>query len=297
MKIYEITTRTPNEQLINSQLTQLYEAAVAATAASAAAPGIFSKAASGFMFVMRKIGLFYLLKPFLTYYNNMKTAEDNLKVDSSPEAQHRYNEIQAVQVGLLVSGVAAGFLTIGIFKSATAFLGFLKYIPFVGPMLVSTIELFSITARTYILKELSSEEGRTKLADLLVGTIVGTNTHINGVTGIGTGVVDAFKYFSNVINKAIDQENGAKPDETKSIESPDTIDKTSDKPASIAAPDTSSTPVVNAPNTAPAAKLDKKNPEEIDWTPQPGEEVYTPDGFGRSASGRLTLGPPPVPKK
>jgi len=292
MKIYEITTRTPNEQLINTQLTHLYEAAVAAEAAAASSPGIFSKAASGFLFVMKKIGLFYLLKPFLTYYNNMKTAEENLKVDSTPEAQHRYNEIQAVQVGMLVSGLAAGFLTVGIFKTVTSFLGFLRYIPFVGPMLASTIELFSVTARTYILKELSSEEGRTKLADLLVGTIIGTNTHINGVTGIGTGVVDAFKYFSSVINKALDQENGTKPDETPPLDAP----AGTDKPANIAAPDSTSTPAVNAPDTT-ATKADKKNPNEIDWTPQPGEEVYTPDGFGRSASGRLTLGPPPVPKK
>lgn len=268
MKIYEITTRTINEQAIHRELIRLHEVSMpdAITAPVAAGASLLSKAKSAVLTVLKAASWFFLLEPFADFFMNMKTASDNLKADNSPEAEHRYQEEVVVQVGMLVSAIAAGLLTKGIFKTVTGFLGFVRYVPLVGPVIAGIIEMLSAGAQVYVLRELASDKGRAAIASLLTGTILGQ--HLNGVKAIGTGVTDAVAFFTKTVNDAI---SGS---ETPAKETP------KEKPV-----DTKEEP--KAAETPPVKPV--VDPNALDWTPQPGEEVYTPAGYKRTASGRLTI--------
>jgi hypothetical protein len=272
MKIYEITSRTPNEQLINEELKKLSEAISrfqpineSTTAPVSAASGFFSKSMSAVLKFLKGVSLFYLAKPFYKCYTNMQTAEENLKDDKSPDAEKRYNEELVIQVGLLVAGIASALLTMGVFKTATAFLGFIRYVPFVGPIIANIINLLSASAQVYVLSELSSVEGRNKLAKLLTGTILG-----NGVKGLGTGVVEAYKYIADVVNSALDEEA-----KTTATEKP--ADNSNEKPADKSAetPAAAASPSNNEPKTTdtPPEPV-KKNPNALDWTKDDGQPKY-----------------------
>jgi hypothetical protein len=277
MKIYEITSRTHNEQTIQKELIRLHESITEITApAVVAAPieagaSLLSKAKSAVLSLLKLAGWFFLAEPFYNFFTNMKTASDNLKGDSSPEAQKKYQEELVIQVGMLVSAIAAGLLSRGIIRTVAGLLGFVRYIPVIGPIIAGIIEILSASAQVYVLRELASDKGRIAIANVLTGTVLGTQ--INGVKAIGTGVTDAVAFFTKTVNDAISQDASVKPTDEKSKETP--AEPTKEPEASA------------APAETPKAK--PKNPDELDWTPQPGEQVYTPAGFKRSPSGRLTI--------
>lgn len=282
MKIYEITSRTQNEQAIHRELIRLHESINevtmpdAITAPVAATTGLLSKLKSAVLTVLKAASWFFLLEPFAEFFLNMRTASKNLESDKSPDAEKRFQEELVIQVGMLVSAIAAGLLTKGIFRTVTGLLGFVKYIPIVGAPIGGIIEMLSAGAQVYVLKELASDKGRAAIAGLLTGTIFGQ--HLNGVKEIGTLVTDAVAFFTKTVNDAIS--NGEKPAADPSKETP-----ADSKTDASKAPETKAAQL----DAAPVAK--PKNPDELDWTPKPGEEVYTPAGYGRSASGRLTIKP------
>lgn len=280
MKIYEITSRIPNEQLIHKELTRLSNTINEDANAPivAAGPGFLASAGAVVMKVLSAASWFFLLKPFGEFFYNMSTIEDNLKNDKSPDAEKRYHEELIIQIGMLVAAVAAGLLTKGVFGTVTGFLKLVKYIPVVGPIIANIISMLSAAAQVYVLKELASEEGRTAIANLLTGNILGKygNLPVNGIKLIGDGVNDAIQFFSKVVNDALGQTTDKSATDKPEADKPEADKPDTAKPEADTAP---------AEKTASVAK----DPDDLDWTPKPGEELYTPSNMKRSASGRLTL--------
>lgn len=192
MKIYEITKQ--------SNLTKLYEADVLPT------EGIFSKLGKAFISTLRGIKwLSALVMPFAKYESNMKIIEDNLKkAGNTSEALADYENNRNMQIGLLVTEITAALLITGAFASLTGFLGLLRFVPGVGPIIANSINLLSYSAQIWIYKELSSEEGRKKIAELIV-----TMTHGYGnTTGLGHLADEAHTYFENLFKRAIHEATG-----------------------------------------------------------------------------------------
>ena len=280
MKIYEITSRTPNEQLINRELINLskavskiterslYEnAASDALPAAAASPGVFSRLGSAIMSLAKIATWGFILKPFWDFYQNMKTASDNLKDSKSPDAEKKYNEEVVTQVGMLVAAIAAGLLTKGIFSTVTGFLGFIRYVPFIGPIISKIIGFLSTGAQLYVLKELTSQEGRTQIANIVSGTILGEHFDVKD---IGTLVIAGVNYFTKLINDAIDHDAGKKSEEPKLNDT--TADATSTTDA-------------NTPTETPVA------PTATEKWELPQGANYTPAGMYRDKAGRLSMNP------
>lgn len=216
MKIYEITSKTPNEQLINQQLIKLYEATSLAEPA-AAVPGVLSRIGSGIGTIFSKgISLakgFFAIKPFYLYYDNMKTAEENLaKLGNTPQAKSEFEKYHDVQMGLLISSVSAGLLSAGLLATTRGLFGLLRFIPVIGPIIAGGVNLLSNAAQIWVLEKLSSEEGRTAIAKLLTFEILGKN----GVTFVGHLGNEAYSYFEKLFKDALD----IKSDTTTNNEKP-----------------------------------------------------------------------------
>lgn len=294
MKIYEITARTPNEYLIHQELRKLSEIA-SDTTSNKLQEGFFSTAASAALKLLKAAGLFFLLKPFYTYFTNMSNADDQLKnAKNSKEAQMDYNEEHNIQMGLLISGLAAALLTKIVFGSMSALLGLVRIIPGVGPVIANTINLLSAGAQTYLFKEIASEDGRIMLAKFLTfGTI-------NGIKDVGALANQAVDQFTKMVHDAIASAEGiatGEPDK-KPADAAIATDKPADQTAATATtskPTTTDKPAdttapTNKPVAATATATPSTNPADI-AAQQASDKAqgYTPDRFKRNKKGDLVL--------
>jgi hypothetical protein len=299
MKIYEITARTPNEYLIHQELRKLSEIA-SATTSKPLQEGFFSTAANAALKLLKAAGLFFLLKPFYTYFTNMSNANDVLKQSkNSKEAQMDYNEEHNIQMGLLISSLASALVTKIVFGSISSLLGFIRIIPGVGPVIANTINLLSAGAQTYVFQKIASEEGRIMLSKFLTfGTI-------NGVKDVGALANQAVDQFSKMVQDAIAEadsiatgEPTKKPadaaattekpaDQAATIDKP--IDATATKPTATEKP-ANATATTNKPVDATATAKPSTNPADI-AAQQASDKAqgYTPDRFKRNKQGDLVL--------
>lgn len=297
MKIYEITARTPNEYLIHQELRKLSEIA-SATTSNTLNEGFFSTAASAALKVLKAAGLFFLLKPFYTYFTNMSNADDQLKnAKNSKEAQMDYNEEHNIQMGLLISSLAAALLTKIVFGSMSALLGVVRFIPGVGPVIANTINLLSAGAQTYLFKEIASEDGRIMLAKFLTfGTI-------NGIKDVGALANQAVDQFTKMVHDAVASAEGiangdpdkkpadatSEPDKKPADAAAGNNTATTDKPTTTDKPaDTTASTIKPVAATATAAP--STNPADI-AAQQAADKShgYTPDRFKRNKNGDLVL--------
>lgn len=229
MKIYEVTSRVPNEQQINQELRKLYEAAAAPPAGSVEpSPGIFSRAGSMIAGAIKAAGLFFLLKPFYTLYKNWSTADDNLKKTGD---QATYNQIMDVQIGLFLTSFAAALATKAIFGTAGLFVSFIRFIPVVGPIIARLFGLLSSGIQVAILAELSSEEGRTNIAKLFTWKLINGEA-VNGVAAIGHLGHEGINYIADLIERQIKSATGQQTDTPKTQDNADKpTNAATDKPA------------------------------------------------------------------
>lgn len=297
MKIYEITARTPNEYLIHQELRKLSEIA-SATTSNTLNEGFFSTAASAALKVLKAAGLFFLLKPFYTYFTNMSNADEQLKnAKNSKEAQMDYNEEHNIQMGLLISSLAAALLTKIVFGSMSALLGVVRFIPGVGPVIANTINLLSAGAQTYLFKEIASEDGRIMLAKFLTfGTI-------NGIKDVGALANQAVDQFTKMVHDAVASAEGiangdpdkkpadatSEPDKKPADAAAGNNTATTDKPTTTDKPaDTTASTIKPVAATATAAP--STNPADI-AAQQAADKShgYTPDRFKRNKNGDLVL--------
>jgi hypothetical protein len=297
MKIYEITARTPNEYLIHQELRKLSEIA-SATTSNTLNEGFFSTAASAALKVLKAAGLFFLLKPFYTYFTNMSNADDQLKnAKNSKEAQMDYNEEHNIQMGLLISSLAAALLTKIVFGSMSALLGVVRFIPGVGPVIANTINLLSAGAQTYLFKEIASEDGRIMLAKFLTfGTI-------NGIKDVGALANQAVDQFTKMVHDAVASAEGiangepdkkpadatSEPDKKPADAAAGNNTATTDKPTTTDKPADTTAPTIK-PVAATATAAPSTNPADI-AAQQAADKShgYTPDRFKRNKNGDLVL--------
>lgn len=168
MKIYEVTNQLPSKKILAQELSKIYEADAPPD------PGFFSKLGSAVKTGLKIFTYYELLwKPVATYIENMKKVEANLAAaGNTPAAIRQFNIDHDTQMGLLVSGLAAGLLVKTILGSIGVFGKFIRFIPGVGAPIGNSIELLSLSAQSWILAELQSEQARTAIAQLLAVSFI-----------------------------------------------------------------------------------------------------------------------------
>ena len=212
--------------------------------------------ATGILDGLSTAGLVFLVKPIWDYNTIMNNAEEQL--NAGKITRENYNEMHDAYLGEAIMQITAGMVGAGVLRSIPALLGFLRYLPIIGPAIAGGIAMLSAAGSVYFLEKVSSKEGREMIAKFCTASI------LKDTGSIGTAAVD---YFAKIFKEAVGMKDDGELDT---------------KPADNATP---------APtDNATPAPTDNATPAPTDnATPAQDPNVYTPSNMRRDANGRLLL--------